>query len=159
MIFKINSSFIYTSLRFYIQTSYHKIGALNFPVKAYNFSRDMERPETFNEATRIKNYYNKYLGVFDPASQKTSLHNSIGGTKGGMVDPPCQRLCHLPLTPPPRKKCRNQPFSANFRILPPQKRILPPRCQPTKNFGATTAQYTILRITHNALPSLQVSGR
>ena len=53
-----------------------------------------------------------------------------GDIKGawGICPPPSQRLCPLR-----RKNCKNQPFSAFFLFLPPQNRILPPRC-PHKTF-------------------------
>ena len=65
-----------------------------------------------------------------------------GGIKGGggMGDfAPPWRLCPSLAPRQKEKMVKISNFWQSFGFLPPQKRILPPRCPPTKNSGAATA--------------------
>ena len=74
--------------------------------------------------------------------KKKGFQTTSGGIKGGIIMPPSRRLCpHLP-PQSEEKNGQNQPFSANFGFLPPQNRILPPRCPPQKKFLVPPLQTT-----------------
>ena len=56
-----------------------------------------------------------------------------GGGGMGTFEPPCWRLCPPPLAPSQKEKMATvSHFGQIFGFLPPQNRILPPRCPPPK---------------------------